>query len=132
MGNHKKIDFNYKTNHLAKESENKPTRFYSNNQEKSVANAINGKRQSNSGATPFAKGDVKNDEFLLECKIKTKSSNSFSIKKEWIEKNKDEAMFMGKSHTALVFSFGPDEPNYYIIDENEFKEYVELIKDERV
>lgn len=31
----------------------KPTRFYSNRQEKSVAKAVSGKQTANSGATPF-------------------------------------------------------------------------------
>jgi hypothetical protein len=33
---------------------------------------------------------------LIECKTKTSPSNSISIKKEWIEKNKQEMVFMGK------------------------------------
>ena len=31
---------------------------------------------------------------------------------------------MGKKYNALVFNFGPDEDNYYIIDEHLFKELV--------
>ena len=33
---------------------------------------------------------------------------------------------MGKDYTALVFNFGPDEDNYYIIDEKIFQELLEL------
>ena len=36
----------------------KPTRFYSAAQEKTVAKAVKGEVQKNSGATDFAKGDV--------------------------------------------------------------------------
>lgn len=32
---------------------NRPTRYYSKQQEKKVAKAVEGKRQPNSGATPF-------------------------------------------------------------------------------
>lgn len=32
---------------------NKPTRYYSKRQEKKVAKVVEGKRQPNSGATPF-------------------------------------------------------------------------------
>ena len=68
-------------------SMNKPTRFYSNCQEKAVAKAVGGKQQSNSGATPFQKGDITTDKWLIEAKTKTSESKSFSIKKEWLEKN---------------------------------------------
>ena len=35
-----------------------------------------------------------------------------------------KGVFMGKKYNALVFNFGPDEDNYYIIDEYLFKELV--------
>lgn len=56
--------------------ENKPTRWYSNKQEKAVASAINGKQSKNSGATLFDKSDVKTDLFTIECKTKTTNSES--------------------------------------------------------
>ena len=108
--------------------ENHPTRYYSKNQENSVAKALGGNRQKNSGATMFAKGDVVTDLFLLECKTKTSQSESISIKKEWIEKNKKEALFIGKPYSAVVFNFGPDEENHYIIDEYLFEELLEYLK----
>lgn len=99
----------------------KPTRFYSKRQEESIAKAINGKRQPNSGATTFMPGDVVNDKWLFEAKTCTKKQDSFSIKKKWIEKNLDESLLANKEYCAVVFNFGPDEPNYYIIDEQTFK-----------
>ena len=75
----------------------KPTRYYSNKQEKAVATAVNGKQTKNSGATPFQKGDVLTSgeqSFLLECKTKTTHSDSISIKKEWFEKNKPNEELM--------------------------------------
>jgi hypothetical protein len=54
---------------------------------------------------------------LLECKTKTSPSESISIKKEWLAKNESERVFMGKKYSAIAFNFGPDENNYYIIDE---------------
>ena len=69
-----------------KEGENpKPTRHFSSRQEKTVAKAVGGRQTPNSGATPFAKGDVLTkgaNGFLLECKTKTSPSESISIKKE--------------------------------------------------
>mgnify|MGYP003299143215 CR=1 FL=1 len=45
--------------------------------------------------------------------------------KEWLEKNTQEAVFMGKPYSAIVFNFGPDEENHYIIDEYLFQELLE-------
>jgi hypothetical protein len=36
----------------------KPTRYYSDKQEKAIAKAVGGKQTANSGATAFQKGDV--------------------------------------------------------------------------
>lgn len=108
----------------------KPTRYYSNIQEKKVAKVVNGKQTANSGATMWQKGDViANDvSMLLECKTKTSPSQSISIKKEWIEKNRQEMVFMGKQHQAIAFNFGPNEENYYIIDEYLFQELLDYLK----
>lgn len=97
----------------------RPTRFYSNKQEKKVAKTVCGKQVANSGATSFRKGDVTTDEWLIECKTKVSDSKSFSIKKEWLLKNKEEMFAMGKSYSALVFDFG-DGNNYYVLDEKTF------------
>lgn len=105
-------------------------RFYSNRQEKKVAKAVGGKQVSNSGATAFNKGDVTTDAFLIEAKTCVSDKKSFSIKKEWLEKNKEEAFEMGKSYSALVFNFGPDTDNYYIVDEKLFKELLAYIEKE--
>lgn len=102
----------------------KPTRHYSNIQEKSVAKAIGGRQTVNSGATPWQKGDVLTkgvNSFLLECKTKTTASESISIKKEWFDKNRQECLLTGTPHQAVVFNFGPGEENHYIIDEYLFQ-----------
>ena len=100
---------------------NRPTRFYSNKQEKQVAKTLGGKQTANSGATPFVKGDVLTDEWLIECKTTTSEKTSFTVKKMWLEKNKEEAFAMGKSHNALCFDFGDNGTRYYVIDEKTFK-----------
>lgn len=103
----------------------RPTRFYSSRQEKKIAKAVGGKQVANSGATPFNKGDVTTEDgWLFEAKTKTKESNSFSIKKEWITKNKEEAFAMGKSHSAVVIDFGDGE-QFYLLDE---KTFLQLMK----
>ena len=109
-------------------SGNRPTRYYSKVQERRVAKVNNGSVVANSGATRFNKGDVKTDHFLIECKTKTDPSKSISIKKDWLEKTKEEAFNTPNVYRwALAFNFGPDEENYYIIDENTFKEFNRIL-----
>lgn len=35
---------------------------------------------------------------------------------------------MGKPYSALVFNFGPDEPNYYVIDKYLFQDLLEYLE----
>jgi len=107
----------------------KPTRYYSKKQENSIAAATGGTRTPNSGATFNSKGDVLTDQFLLEAKTKTTSSDTITIRKDWFQKNREEMAFMGKPYSALVFNFGPGEENHYIIDEDLFLELLEYLKD---
>lgn len=108
---------------------NKPTRFYSNKQEKAVAKKIGGKQTANSGATAFSKGDVQTEEWLIECKTTTCTAKaSFSIKKQWLEKNKEEAFAMGKYYNALCFDYG-DGKRYYIVDEKTFIKMKEALEE---
>lgn len=117
---------------INKDTDKKPTRYFSDRQEKSIAKAVGGRQTANSGATPFQKGDVLIDgksSWLIEAKTKTTHADSISIKKEWFEKNLYEAAEMGKKYTALAFNFGPGEPNRYIIDEWLFQELLKRMKD---
>lgn len=108
-----------------------PTRHFSSKQEKAVAKAIGGRQTPNSGATTWVKSDVLTEDFAIECKTKTTHSESISIKKEWFEKQKQEMVFMGKKHSAVVFSFGPDEEQHYIIDEYLFQYLIECLKNDK-
>lgn len=113
-----------------KEGEKLPTRYYSKKQENAIAKKFNGDRIKNSGATMFSKGDVTLDQWLVEAKTKTSPSESMSIKKEWLLKNEKESLFMGKPYSALAFNFGPNEKNYYIIDEYLFETLVNYLKED--
>ena len=107
-----------------------PTRWYSNRQERAVAKQVEGKQVSNSGATAFRKGDVVTENWLLECKTATKEQKSFSIKKEWLDKNKEEAFAMRKRYNALAFDFGPSTERYYVIDEKTYIRMKEALENE--
>lgn len=113
------------------EDEKHPTRYYSSRQEASIAKAVNGKRQPNSGATMFKPGDIVTDNWIFEAKTCEKKQKSFSIKEDWIIKNKEESVLANKQYCSIVFNFGPDQQNYYIVDEQTFnlmKEALEIIE----
>ena len=107
----------------------RPTRFYSNRQEKHIAKVTGGKQTANSGATAFSKGDVRTDQFLIEAKTVTKEQKSFTIKREWLDKNEEERFAMNKDYSALAFDFGDGE-NFYVISEKLFVILLELLKKE--
>lgn len=108
------------------------TRVFSNAQEKRVAKVTLGKKQANSGATAFDKGDVVTEDFCIECKTQTTEKVSMSIKKEWITKLKQEAFGIGKSHWAIAFNFGGlgNKENFFIIGEKEFQDLQEFYRKE--
>lgn len=109
----------------------KPTRFYSDEHEKSVCKALNGVQVSNSGAGKFSKGDVRLPSAILcECKTSTTEKASVSIKKEWIEKNQKEAKEMRMDNSCLCFNFGPNTDNYYVISEKLMRYLVDKLAEE--
>lgn len=97
------------------------TRYFSSKQEKQIAKVVGGKVVANSGATLFDKGDVKTNDWLFEAKTCTKEQEQFTIKREWLNKIREEKLAMRKDYSSLVFNFGPDTENYYVLDERTFK-----------
>ena len=104
------------------------TRYYSQRQEKRVAKLIGGKTVANSGAPTFVAGDVRNDNWLIECKTLTEPKKSHTIKKEWLVKNAEEAFAMNKPYNALAFDFG-DGDNYFIVDAKTFRKMIDIFND---
>ena len=92
------------------------TRAKSNQQEKRIAKAMGGKQVIGSGATPFLKGDVIVDKLFIEAKTKMEPSKSISVKREWLEKAKAQALATRKEDYALAISFG-DNKEFYIIED---------------
>lgn len=107
----------------------KPTRYFSNRQEKAIAKKTGGRRQINSGATALYKGDVTADGMLIEAKTCMNDKKSFSIQKEWLDKVKKECYESRMQYYSLAFNFGPGQPNYYIVDESTFMLLMEKIKE---
>ena len=108
--------------------ENKPTRYFSKKQENKVAKDLDMKCTSNSGATPWDKGDVKDDYLLLECKTCTKQQTSMTVKKEWLTGIKKEQYQMNKSMSGVVIDFGNNKQQYVIITMEDFKHLYDLYK----
>ena len=106
------------------------TRYVSDKQEKRTAKNLGGKVQISSGSSAFLKGDVVLDTCLVECKTCMKPKQSFSIKKEWLEKINEQCFAMRKRYPILAFDFGEDE-NYYILDEKTMKKFVEFLDSEK-
>lgn len=98
---------------------------YSASQENDIARLLGGRVQSNSGGTRFGGGDVQTAQFFIEAKTPTKDQTSFSVKKEWIEKMREQAFEQGKYHSALAFRFAPDGEDYFVINS---KLMLELVK----
>lgn len=103
----------------------RPTRYYSTKQEKSIAKLVRGKVNANSGAAPFCAGDVQTHDTLYECKTVTQEKRSYSVKQDVLNKIQKEAFSMGRRHAVLVFNFKPNGEPYFVLTK---KHYLELIQ----
>lgn len=92
------------------------TRHKSNQQEKRIAKAMGGRQVIGSGSTPFLKGDVIAGRLFIEAKTRAEPSKSISLKKEWIEKAKEQSYSTHKEDYAIAVSFG-DGKDYYVIED---------------
>lgn len=101
-------------------------------QERRVASKLDGTANASSGAGKFNKGDVvlKHADMLVECKTCMTPKNSFSIKKEWIEKLNRECYSMGMTNGALAFNFDyQDSKDYFVIDDRLMAFLVEKLEE---
>lgn len=94
-------------------------------QEKEVAKVLGGVLAPSSGSGRFSGGDVYVDDLLIECKTVTKPQTSFSVKKEWLDKAKEQAFEQGKSNYALAFRFEPTGDDFISIPIQFFKELLQ-------
>ena len=62
--------------------------------------------------------------FLIEAKTSTKDKKSFSIKKEWIQKAEEQAFEQNKEESVVAFNFGPNGENFFILNEQQFRDYL--------
>lgn len=102
----------------------------SSNQEKQIAKMVGGRVQSNSGGTRFGGGDVHTKSVFIEAKTPTTSKSTFSIKREWMDKAKEQAFEQNKTSYALAFRFAPDEPDFFVIDAKLFRELINYLEED--
>lgn len=113
-------------------SNKEATRYHSDLHEKSVCKALGASQTPNSGAGKWKKNDViqKQASLAIECKTVMTEKQSVSIKREWIDKNREEAFSNRLDNSCLCINFGPNTPNYYVIDEKLMKFLVEKLEEE--
>lgn len=80
-----------------------------------------------SGSTPFLKGDVTTPDLFIEAKTKAQESKSITLKKEWIDKAREQMYQMRKENFALAVSFG-DGRDYMVIEAEYFSELYEAAR----
>lgn len=105
-------------------------REVSDRQEKRIEKQFKGygaKKTKNSGGNMFIKGDVLTDEIHFEGKTKAKLSESISLKREWVEKGRQEAIARRKRYFVLVFDFG-DDKDFYAINGDDFEYFYDSAK----
>lgn len=113
--------------------ENRGTKKYNQavRQSKDVA-----RRQLASGALSFALGDMITEETLTASLAEFKERGSkdargasqITIKKQWLEKLKEEAKLMGKDYYFLPFTFKGDTRDYVACDFDILLSYVQTIQ----
>ena len=109
------------------------TRYYSDAQEKSICALTGAHQTSNSGAGHWRKGDCIQQEasLLIEAKCTMSPKDSFSIKKDWIIKNKEEAKTQRLASGCIAFDFEPGGSNYFVINEALMQFLVDKLKENK-
>lgn len=109
------------------------TREASSIQESRIAKKFGGQPNPSSGSGKFVKSDVTIPDISMsiECKTVMTPKESFSIKKAWLEKHKQEAFSNRLSNAVLAFNFYyNDKEDYYIINDRLMHFLVDKLREE--
>lgn len=91
------------------------------------------KQTPNSGAFWSAKGDVSVEHALMEVKHRgtytTKGKASISIQRDWLEKQRKEAIFEGKDYWYLPFGYKDFDEIYLVKDFDDELEHIKILRD---
>lgn len=90
------------------------------------------RRQPNSGAMWYAKGDITLDHALMEVKergtVNGRGEKTISIPKEWLTKQEDEAFQERRDFWYLAFAYKNDDEVYLI---KSYDHEIEMVKELR-
>lgn len=93
---------------------------------------IDAKRQVNSGALWYAKGDIKTQDYLMECKergtVNARGEKTISIPKDWLVKQELEAFQENRPYWVLPFRYKNDESIYLV---KSFDQEIEMYQEMR-
>ena len=93
---------------------------------------VDAKRQANSGALWYAKGDIKTQDYLMECKergtINARGEKTISIPKDWLTKQELEAFQENRPYWVLPFRYKNDESIYLV---KSFDQEIEMYQEMR-
>jgi hypothetical protein len=105
----------------------KSTVSKSSEQEKFVAEFLDLKRTPQSGGGVRKKADAQDEYSMFECKTTMTKRESFSVKKEWLDKLNRERSEDRRIYAFFVSNFGGrgDEDNYVVMPIETFKELYE-------
>ena len=92
-------------------------------QDKLVARQTGFSIQVNSGAVAGRKGDLYDDNMLLETKTIDCPRQQFTLHESWFDKLDAQAFSMGKPLSAIVFSFGKTQQYVACTSEQFFNLY---------
>ncbi|UOE58188.1 hypothetical protein [Cytobacillus oceanisediminis] len=93
---------------------------------------VDAKRQSNSGALWYAKGDIKTQDYLMECKergtVNARGEKTISIPKDWLTKQEKEAFQENRPFWILPFRYKNDDSIYLV---KSFDQEIEMYQEIR-
>jgi hypothetical protein len=97
-------------------------------QRKQAAPKVEAKRQANSGAMWHAKGDIKLEHALMECKergtVNARGEKQITIPKLWIEKQEKEAFQEQRPFWYIPFGYKGDDGVYLVKSYNHEMEMI--------
>ncbi|MES9681690.1 hypothetical protein ABWK22_01995 [Gottfriedia acidiceleris] len=93
---------------------------------------VDAKRQANSGALWYAKGDIKTQDYLMECKergtINARGEKTISIPKDWLLKQELEAFQENRPYWVIPFRYKNDDSIYLV---KSFDQEIEMYQEMR-
>ena len=102
-------------------SEQKTSKQVSLEQEENLAKFFHGRRTPRSGGGGFVKGDVLSDLWFIEAKTNVKPAESYSVRKEILEKMDHERTEMHKPYAVLAIELGETRDDYFVVSKRTMK-----------